>query len=126
MRHIYNLHLMCPDMRKKHVSLPVDCQNVPMAQMFCTLSKQTNPHAVSPSLTVHVLTVVVVGGHALDRDWLPQTVHSAKCHIMQLWGGGSVSLKSASWQVGAWKIAVHKSSYASHLASQESVQLVGK
>jgi hypothetical protein len=73
-------------MKKMHLSLPVDCQNVPTAQMFYTLSKQKGPHAVSPSLTVQVLTVVVVDGHALDRDWLPQTVHSANCHKAQAWG----------------------------------------
>lgn len=67
MLHIYNLQMMCPDPKKLHFSLPVECQNVPMAQRFYTLLEQKNPHAVSPSLTVHVLTVVVVYGHALAR-----------------------------------------------------------
>ena len=29
---------------------------------------QKRPHAGSPALTVQVLTLVVVDGHALDRD----------------------------------------------------------
>ena len=56
-----------------------------MAQRFYTLLEQKNPHAVSPSLTVHVLTVIVVYGHALARGQLQETVDSAKCHRAQTW-----------------------------------------
>ena len=68
MRHMHNLHLMCPDTKKLHVSWPVDCQNVPMAQMFCTLSMQKRPHAGSPALTVQVLKMIVVDGNAVAQD----------------------------------------------------------